>query len=361
MGLSGNKGEWSELYVLFKLLADKRIYAGDGDLNKLEIFYPVLQIIRDELKRHLEYDAMDDIIVITEDGSVVSRVEVEHFLEQSNLLFSSIQNSPKGKGAFEIPAVEDFLKKIHCERIKAKSSDKSDIKIVIHDFHTGFEPTLGFSIKSNAGSSPTLLNASAPTTFVYEIEHPCFNDEMMDSINAISGSRKVQDRVNAIYAVGGLLRFKQVPNSIFCSNMRMMDSFLPEIIAWMLANSYLCRKMDICSAIESITTANPLHFNLSDGHDYYGFKLKSFMTAIALGMKPASMWSGRYESTGGYIVVKENGDVICFHIYDRNLLEDYLLYNTKFETPKSERYNFAHIYKDGDKYLFNLVLQIRFK
>ena len=34
--LTGNKGEWSEIYALFKLLGEKTIFAGDADLNKIE-------------------------------------------------------------------------------------------------------------------------------------------------------------------------------------------------------------------------------------------------------------------------------------------------------------------------------------
>ena len=34
--LTGNKGEWSEIYVLLRLLADGKIYAADSELNKLE-------------------------------------------------------------------------------------------------------------------------------------------------------------------------------------------------------------------------------------------------------------------------------------------------------------------------------------
>ena len=34
--LSGNKGEGSEIYALFKLLGDKKLFAGDADLNKVE-------------------------------------------------------------------------------------------------------------------------------------------------------------------------------------------------------------------------------------------------------------------------------------------------------------------------------------
>ena len=49
MAITANKGEWSELYVLFKLLGEKKIHAGDGQLNKLKEYYPVLNVIRDEL------------------------------------------------------------------------------------------------------------------------------------------------------------------------------------------------------------------------------------------------------------------------------------------------------------------------
>ena len=34
--LTGNKGEWSEIYALFKLLGDKQLFAGDAELNKVE-------------------------------------------------------------------------------------------------------------------------------------------------------------------------------------------------------------------------------------------------------------------------------------------------------------------------------------
>ena len=36
MAITGNKGEWSEIYALFKLLGEKQVYAGDGNLNKIE-------------------------------------------------------------------------------------------------------------------------------------------------------------------------------------------------------------------------------------------------------------------------------------------------------------------------------------
>ena len=47
---SGNRGEWSEPYALFKLLADGQLYLGDSQLNKLGIVMPILSILRQEKK-----------------------------------------------------------------------------------------------------------------------------------------------------------------------------------------------------------------------------------------------------------------------------------------------------------------------
>ena len=60
-------------------------------------------------------------------------------------------------------------------------------------------------------------------------------------------------------------------------------------------------------------------------------------------------------------VVKEDGDIICYHFFDRNDLEDYLFFNTRFETPSTSRHLFGNIYQENDEYLLKLNLQVRFK
>ena len=48
MALSGNKGEWSEIYTLFRLLGEGKVHAADANMNKLALYYPILNIIREE-------------------------------------------------------------------------------------------------------------------------------------------------------------------------------------------------------------------------------------------------------------------------------------------------------------------------
>ena len=67
------------------------------------------------------------------------------------------------------------------------------------------------------------------------------------------------------------------------------------------------------------------------------------------------------QANGGYIVIKEDGDIVCYHFFDRNDLEDYLFYNTRFETPSTSRHQFGNIYEEDGEYYLKLNLQVRFK
>lgn len=92
MAKTYNKGEWSEIYVMFKLLGEKKVFAGDGELNKIEnLFYPIIKILRDEQNGHYEYSLSDDIVVVSEDGTELLRRSVADFLSMANSLLGIIR------------------------------------------------------------------------------------------------------------------------------------------------------------------------------------------------------------------------------------------------------------------------------
>lgn len=104
--------------------------------------------------------------------------------------------------------------------------------------------------------------------------------------------------------------------------------------------------------------ANPLGYRRPD---LYAIKFKKLLTASALGMTPGKVWDGKDSATGGYIIIKRDGDVLCYHLYNRNFFEDYLLNNTRIDRPSASRYDFGYVYeKDGNKYI-DLNVQVRFK
>lgn len=102
--------------------------------------------------------------------------------------------------------------------------------------------------------------------------------------------------------------------------------------------------------------------------NYYGMQesgivkmIKQFLLAFALGVTYSTPWYGKFNANGGYIVVKEDGDIICYHFFDRNDLEDYLFFNTRFETLSTSRHNFGDIYQENGECFLKLNLQVRFK
>jgi hypothetical protein len=354
----GNKGEWSEIYALFKLLGDKQIFAGDSDLDKVEeLFYPIIKIIRSETGGNFEYELDGDIVVIS-GGKEKLRILIMTFTEQASKLLTKIKGA---KGAFSIPEVEAFMTSINCQSLKAKSTSKTDIRIVIHDQRINQNAELGFSIKSQLGGDATLLNAGKTTNFIYKVLGYKPTVKEIKKINGIDTKSKIKDRIEAIKNAGGKLTFATLEQNVFKNNLVLIDSLLPNIVAEIIKTFFTTTLSSTKDLTESINKSNPLNYETQFAHTFYDYKIKRFLTDVALGMTPSKVWTGVYDVTGGYLIVKENGDILCYHIYNRNQFEDYLFANTKLETASSTRHEFGKLYEDNGQFYFKLNLQIRFK
>lgn len=367
MAITGNKGEWSEVYALFKLLGEKQVYAGDENHNKIEdIVYPILSVLRREIDNNRDtekkYDIVEkDIVVASISGEEIVRIPCATFLNQSRLLLDEIKSSQGS--TFALPDIEQFMRSISCSGLKAKSVDKSDIRIIIHDPRTGVSPLLGFSIKSQLGARSTLINAGATTNVVYKIERIDLTDELINHINSINQHNRMdlRGRVRYIYEQGGCMVYAKYQNDVLCKNLMMIDTLLPEIIQRMLLNFYLTEARTVLKLVETVEQENFIGFDLTEYPSFYRRKVANMLVDSALGMVPKTKWHGEYDATGGYLVVKEDGEVLCYHFYNRNLFEKYLLNNTAFETPgRHELNNFGLVYRKGEDYYMNLELQVRF-
>lgn len=358
MALTGNKGEWSEIYTLFKLLGDTNLFAGDASLNKVEeLFYPIIKIIRNESSGNYEYELSGDLIIIS-GGEEILRIPVKTFAEQAVILFDKIKEST---GSFSVSETEEFMKSVLCSTLKAKSTSKTDIRIIIHDQKINQTAELGFSIKSQLGGDATLLNAGKTTNFIYKVNSASLNTEKINIINNIESRSKIKDRIAAIQNEGGELKFTTLEQDIFKNNLVLIDSLLPNILGEMLLTFFttnLNSTIDLCN---QINISNPINYDNQFAHTFYEYKIKRFLTDVALGMTPSKVWNGIYDATGGYLIVKDTGDVLCYHIYNRNQFEDYLFANTRLETASSSRHGFGKLYEIEENIFFKLNLQIRFK
>lgn len=357
--MTGNKGEWSELYTLFKLAADGRLYAADANTNKIEsIYYDILKIIRNQKDDTWHYIRNGNIKVVSEStGNEIAVIPIEEFRKNAELLLSSIKAVTSKDGSFEVPCIENFTSKIRCNATKAKSTDKSDITLIVHDFKTCSEPTLGFSIKSQLGSPSSLLNASKATNFVYELSGHVLSEK---EINTFDNYRLFKDKFSFLDSLGVIIKFDRADNKVFTSNLMLVDTKMPEIIGLMLENFYRGNANKVTELTEICVEKNICNIDDDSKQVFYPYKIKELMTDIALGMMPATHWKGNYEATGGYIIVKEDGDILCYHIYNRNEFREYLYNNTRFETPSKSKHHFGSVEDVDGKQVLKLNLQIRF-
>ncbi|MDY3136257.1 MAG: HpaII family restriction endonuclease, partial [Sodaliphilus sp.] len=213
------------------------------------------------------------------------------------------------------------------------------------------------------GGDSTLLNASKSTNFNFKIEGAQFSDEEINGINSLNPKRnKVIDRVNAIKAKGGKLVFDRVDNPTFYNNLIMLDDGLPSVIASLLLEHLNSGVSTLKELVNRITEINPLGYDTRQPSPFYAYKVKHLLTSAALGMMPATAWDGRLDANGGYLVVKGDGDILCYHFYDRNRFEDYLFSNAYLERSSTSRHNYASIIKEEDGTLsFKINFQVRLK
>ena len=167
--------------------------------------------------------------------------------------------------------------------------------------------------------------------------------------------------------MGGKFEFKSVSSEIFEQNLRVIDSMLPEILAEMLLIYFSGKGNQVQDIIERLNEENPCNFPIGNGHPFYDYKIKRLLHDVSLGFTPASKWTGFFDATGGYLIVKEDGEILCYHIYNANEFQNYLVNNTRLESPSSSRHGYGELYtseqdllKEEASFFFNLNLQVRF-
>ena len=244
--LRGNCGEWSEPYVVLRLMADGKLYQADANmLPDKDDFAYVLSANRGDVRA----DVRDDgVVVFTYKDANGNECHVEAQSEklngQANRLFKAICAIKKiqgeKNGSFSLPEEDVDLKRLGFHHLKSSLADdkkiaKRDIELRVTSPKLG-HATLGFSVKSRLGSPASLLNASAPTNIVYRIKG--LTKDQANAINLIEGSRKVMDRCRAIRDQATSIAYEAYCSQVFFDNLELVDSALPEMVADLLKVHY---------------------------------------------------------------------------------------------------------------------------
>jgi hypothetical protein len=320
----------------------------DKDLQSIPgKFYKFLELLRKDEGTLLSFIPYDSGNVNPKAVPLPDRTQLVFLTEA---LLGDLQ-SASGR-AFESSLGDKIMRLLGLTALKANSNEKVDLYAQLAGLDGADDRELGFSIKSQIGGASTLLNASGQTIFRYAIKGGNIDPA---AINAIDTNSKIKDRVKAIYASGGKLEFESLSSKEFTNNLDLIESTLKQNLASMLVASYRTDGRNLVDLIKYVS-AQSEDANLSKKLTY---QVKNFLRAVALGMVPGEEWSGDLAAYGGYLIIRPDGKLGCFHLQKDDAFKDYLLENTKLDTPSS-RSNFGSIEETATGLTFTLNLQIRF-
>ena len=396
MGITkGNSGEWSEPYVLLSLLSEGRIYDADGNLNIIkEVWHDISSVIFKQDSKDkvgsLRYDINPDekTVDVYLNGNHLIRISREECRKYAEGLRDAIRNSHSSKGTIDIDrSYSDYLRSIGRNALKASSKDTPDIWLNMPDVRNTSNKPLGFSIKSRLSSHlPTIFNSSGASNIIFEITGDVTDEkisELKKMVIAHGSSSEERDhefvypdyplRIKTFKDMGlglkyhsaeslrteddGSIQFKGTDP--FEKNLLMIDYCMPQILADMTAEAYFNGVMNISDLVRILNGKDRFGVNPSDSYPFYKKKVQDMLVAMTTSMTAAKVWDGTEGTNGGLIIVKEDGDIVCYHIFDRNDFREFLLNNMKFEYPDNSRYFSTGIIEDHGKYFMSLNVQIR--
>ncbi len=352
--ISANVGEWSELYALSNVLVNAGAFAANSEQEKLpDTFIKVASafVASRNPERVIEYRPSSNAVEVI-DGDLVVGVVSKNELEQaSKRVFEDLTSGEYHK-TFALASGDFLLRLLSREKPSADSTQTmSDLDFIIEDPATKvLSPRVGFSIKSQLGSASTLLNAGGTTNFVYQVHLPEGLDLADLELTGESPQRDVKKMIDA----GCEIKFQQMESARFQENLEKLDSQMPEFVAGALLTYYATDSSRFSEVLdEAFPPADPKSSQRI-------FKVKQFLGAIAMGLRPSSLWDGDVTKFRGLLVVKSNGDVVMYYLYNLLEFQDFLFSAVKFETASTTRHKFGEVYEEGGSLRLKLNLQIRF-
>lgn len=369
MSISANKGEHSEVLAFLRLLHEGRVQVADKDGNPRGAWMKVLALRRPS-DPDLNFKLTEQSIqIIGSKGDLVGVIDRAVIGGLADSLFSEIKAATGA--AFVCHSTDRAAELLLLSGSKASSAAKADLFLeVASPVFEGETLSLGFSVKSELGGLPTLLNAGA-TQFQYKVEDCSVEQalQVQESAAMVEGKEYPGPKrlFPALKSVNARVVFVGVVSPVFEQNLKMVDTAFPRILAETLKHAYLSGDLGLSNAVCSPGLLDELAVALDLPppmvERLVRHKVKELLRQSALGMNPGREWEGQVEAHGGWIIVKEDGAVVCFHLVNDDEFRDYLLAHTKFDTPSMHRHGAGYVYGQQGEVAakLRLSLQVRFK
>lgn len=356
MAFEATRKEWSEIYAFFRLLADGYVYSGTPEGTRDEGKRNMIAMIqREEHDGTRRYYIRGENIQIVGD-QIEKTVLREDFKIIADLIFNALKTS-KEEEITSPDGVEAFLDEIAIFDLEAKTMDRIDFSI---RFWHSDAPAIGFCVRSRMGKMTYLLDGGRTANLKFELSGIKFATPTVNKVNALDTPNEVADRMMLIERLGGILKYSDVADRVFRSNLLMIDLHFPRLLAEMLRSMHLDGVNKVCELTEMMKTMNPLKIKeeLIVKHGFYESKMKQFLSALALGMRPAKIYTGIDSAIEGFLMLNGNGDIFSYNKSDRETFDNFLFLNTRFEKSSTEKDKYGFLERENGIYYFKLNAKI---
>ena len=356
MAFEATKREWCELYTFFRLLTEGKVTLGTAKAKKGEIDWPIAMIQREEHDGTRCYYIEKEMVRIKGENSEKS-VPREDFGIVADLILQAVKSSSEDE-VTSPDGVEEFLDEVAIFDLEAKTEDRTDFYIA---FWHPEAPLSGFSVRSRLGAMNPLLDGGRAANLKLEQSGVKFATPTVNKINALPETpNEVAERMLLIERLGGVLKYSDVADRVFRSNLLMIDLHFPRVLTEMVRIMHLDGISRISELTEVIKQMNPLKIKdeLINKHKFYEFKMKQFLMALALGMRPAKIYNGLDSAVEGILLVGGSGEVLCYHKSEKQVMEDFLFQNTRLEKGSLEKDKYGFLERENGVYYFKLNAKI---
>jgi type II restriction enzyme len=254
--------------------------------------------------------------------------------------------------------VEEFLDDVAIFDLEAKTDDRTDFSV---SFFSAEAPLTGLNVRSRLCSMNPLLDGGRAANLKFEQTGVKFATPTVNKINAVPESpNEVLERMLMIERLGGTLRYADVADKVFRSNLLMIDLHFPRLLAEMVRTMHLDGVTRVAELTELMKQTNPLKIKdeLIGKHGFYEFKVKQFLSTLAFGMRPAKIYNGTDSAVEGFIMTGTDGELLCYHKSLRPAFEEFLYRNTRFEKGAVEKDKYGFLERENGSYYFKLNAKI---
>lgn len=358
--LTASRREWNELYTVFSLLARGKVTMGTaaGEAGTMEM--PIACLLRKEhdgLRRYLPEGER-----IRVSGEQMERCFPRRDFEVAaqtlrTLLLSSAESEPEAP-----QGMEAFLDALNLYDMEAVTDDRTDFHLTFYGIEA---PPVGFRIQSRLCGCTPLLDGGRTANLKWEQGGVRFSGPALNRINYTDdpdNPGEVARRILYAESLGGVFKYNDVADKIFRSNLLMLDTNLPRVLAAMVRTLHLDNIARIDELTERLEEQNPLKLKdeLVTKHGFYRYKVKQFLMALALGLRPAKLFDGRESAVAGLIFVDASGRLLCYQKADRETMADFLFTHTRLEKGSPAKDKYGYIERENRACYLKLNLKVGF-